>query len=74
MFDQGNHQGALFIFDLMSKLYPNSVDTWFSLGNIQMAMGLNAQSVTSFEKVIALQPDEMLAKKAKTKIETLQKM
>ena len=74
VFDQGNHQGALFIFDLMSKLYPNSVDTWFSLGNIQMAMGLNAQSVTSFEKVIALQPDEMLAKKAKTKIETLQKM
>ena len=71
--NQGNLEGALFIFDLMSDLYPDSTGTWYSLGNIQVSLKQYDKAIASFQKIIDLQPKGMLARTAKKKIEELQK-
>ncbi|WP_299362179.1 hypothetical protein [Winogradskyella sp.] len=71
---QGNQQGALFIFEIIAELYPNSVGTWFSLGNLQMDMKQYEKAIVSFQKILELKPKGMLARTAKSRIEALQKM
>ncbi|WP_422104490.1 hypothetical protein [Winogradskyella sp.] len=71
--NQGNREGALFIFELMAELYPESVGTWFSLGNLQMELKQNEKAMTSFQKIIDLEPKSMLARTARNRIATLKK-
>ncbi len=72
--EQGNLQGALFVFELISELYPDSTGTWFSLGNVQTTMNMNDKAIASFQKIIDLDPKGMLARTAQRKIEELKKL
>ncbi|WP_111682595.1 S41 family peptidase [Winogradskyella tangerina] len=72
--DQGNLQGALFIFKLMSELYPDSTGTWFSLANVQKDLEQFENAIASYQKIIDLEPKGMMARSAKQKIEALKKL
>lgn len=70
---QGNREGALYIYSLMAKIYPESVGTWFSLGNLHMDMGHKEDAIKAFQNIIDLQPKSMLARTAKRRIAALEK-
>ncbi|MEO1031240.1 MAG: hypothetical protein AAFX55_07530 [Bacteroidota bacterium] len=74
LLDQGNREGALFVFKSIAELYPESIGTWFTLGNIQMDMKQYEKATASFQKILDLEPTGMLARTAKKRIAELKKL
>jgi tetratricopeptide (TPR) repeat protein len=68
---QGNIEGALFVFQLVASNYPNDVGVWYNLAGVQKDLKQTEAAISSYKKIIDLDADHALAKAARKQIEKL---
>lgn len=62
------NQGAIFVLDLTTKMFPESVITWNNLGDAYAYAKILDKAKASYEKVIELDPKGAMAETAKKKL------
>lgn len=70
---QGNLQGALFVYQLVAQNYPKDIGAWYSLASVQKELQQKDEAISSYRKIIELDPDHVLANAASKQIDKLQK-
>ena len=70
---QGDNQAGIFLFELISEVYPESASALYSLANIQEDTNLIEKAKASYTKIIELDPKGALAKAAKNRLKELNK-
>ena len=70
---QGSNEGGLFVFELLTEVYPDSGSAFYSLANLQEDMNLKDKAVASYKKIIKIDATSSLAKAAKNRLKELNK-
>ncbi|MEP2935438.1 MAG: hypothetical protein ABJM06_06960 [Gilvibacter sp.] len=61
-------EGAMFVFDMTTKLFEKSANAWFGLAECQKAQGNMDQAVALYTKVSSLEPYGPTGEKARKKL------
>ena len=69
--DARAQQSGLFVLELVSELYPESVNALYSLAYAQELNDQKDKAIASYKKIIEMQPDGSLATVAKGRIDIL---
>jgi tetratricopeptide (TPR) repeat protein len=57
LLDRGQQQEALFVFDMVTKFFPESPNAWDSLAEAYLKMGDTQKATELYNKVIQMDPD-----------------
>lgn len=68
-----NHAGAILILDMNVELYPDSANTWSSLGDAHQKGGEKEKAKAAYKKAIELDPEGTIGKHAEEMLLTLDK-
>ena len=71
LMSQGQHQEAVFVFQLIIESYPESANAWDSLGDGLKAAGDSAKAKEAYQKSASLAPGTDLAKESLRKASEL---
>lgn len=66
-------QSGLFILEMVTELYPKSINALYSLAYAQELNDQKDKAIASYRQIIALEPDGSLATASKNRIEALKK-
>lgn len=65
--------GALFVFQLNTELFPNSANAWESLAEVYMKMENTAKAAEYYRKAIQIDPNGAVGKKAREMLKKINK-
>lgn len=71
LLDSGQQKEALWVFEMTTQLFPDSVYAWYSLADAHMAAKNMGEAKVYFEKVIARDPKGANAKNAREKLKEM---
>lgn len=71
--DMGNHEGGIFILNLVAEYFPESEGALYNLATSQEKIKLFDQAKETYKKHVTKWPNSLLGKAAKKKLEALQK-
>ena len=64
-------QGSLFVFDMTSKLFPDSAQVWYGLAEALVANGENDKAKGVYQKVSQMDPYGPNGEKARNKLKAI---
>jgi len=71
LLSSGQTEGAVFIFQLLTEIYPNSANAWDSLAEGYMKAGDKAKAEEYYKKAIALDPNGSVGENARNMLKQL---
>jgi len=67
----GNFKGSLSVFKLLTELYPQSANHYYGLASILEQLKDFKKAISAYNRVIEIDPSNLLAKTARDKINEL---
>ncbi len=64
LLESGDHQNAIFVFQLITAFYPDSVNAWFNLAEGHFKAVQKDKAIEFYNKVIAMDPDGITGRNA----------
>ena len=64
LLESGQHQKAIFVFQLITAFFPDSVNAWFNLAEGHFKAVQKDKAIEFYNKVIAMDPDGTTGRKA----------
>ena len=68
---KGNFKGFLFVFGLITELFPNSANAWDSLAEGYLEAGDKEKAKAYYEKAISLDKDGTVTENAKKMLKSM---
>ena len=73
MLGSGQYEGALYVFEMNTKLFPDSANTWDSLAEGYWKSGDLVKAKESYNKAISIDPEGATAKNSKAMLKKMEK-